>query len=219
MSQNKVLLGYWAIRGLGQPIRMLLEYTGTPYEEKRYVQEGAPSFSIKDWTDVKFTLGLDFPNLPYLFDGNLKLTQSSAILRHIGRKHNLCGETEEEKALVDMALYEAYDLKEGYVNLVYDPNFASLRGDYLANVTKPLERFEKFLNGKEWLAGQKLSIADFMLYEMVDEHTILEPTILDKFPNLQNYRKRFAALPQIAAYMKSDRFIDRPLNNTVAQFK
>ena len=31
--------------------------------------------------------GLPLPNLPYYIDGDLKLTQSMAILRHLGRKH------------------------------------------------------------------------------------------------------------------------------------
>lgn len=30
------------------------------------------------------------PQLPYLIDGDVKLTQSNAILRYIARKHNMC---------------------------------------------------------------------------------------------------------------------------------
>jgi glutathione S-transferase len=33
---DKLVLGYWAIRGLGERVRHLLEYTGLPYEEVRY---------------------------------------------------------------------------------------------------------------------------------------------------------------------------------------
>jgi len=33
---NKVVLGYWAIRGLAERIRLFLEYTGTAYSEVRY---------------------------------------------------------------------------------------------------------------------------------------------------------------------------------------
>jgi len=41
--------------------------------------------------DIKHSLGLDFPNLPYYIDGEVKLTQTNAILRHISRKHGLDG--------------------------------------------------------------------------------------------------------------------------------
>ena len=58
-ENNKLILGYWAIRGLAQPIRFLLEFTKMPYEDVRYQQ--AEDLSRKEWTDVKFNLGLDFP--------------------------------------------------------------------------------------------------------------------------------------------------------------
>ncbi|CAH6779549.1 Gstm5 [Phodopus roborovskii] len=35
-SKSAMVLGYWDIRGLAHAIRMLLEYTDTCYEEKRY---------------------------------------------------------------------------------------------------------------------------------------------------------------------------------------
>ena len=37
------------------------------------------------------SLQLDFPNLPYLIDGDVRITQSSAILRYIGRQFDLLG--------------------------------------------------------------------------------------------------------------------------------
>uniref|UniRef100_A0A4X2L813 glutathione transferase n=1 Tax=Vombatus ursinus TaxID=29139 RepID=A0A4X2L813_VOMUR len=74
----------------------LLEYTGANYEEKVYHFGDAPDFDKSQWLDVKFSLGLDFPNLPYLIDGDHKITQSSAILRYIwGGGH--AGMVEEKK--------------------------------------------------------------------------------------------------------------------------
>ena len=74
-------LGYWNIRGLAQPIRLLLEYTEIPWVDELYKQEGPNSskpFDKSCWFNVKNSLGLDFPNLPYLIDEqtNFKLCQS-----------------------------------------------------------------------------------------------------------------------------------------------
>jgi glutathione S-transferase len=52
---------------LGQPIRLLVAYTEEEVEERKY--ELGPNFDKSDWLKVKFTLGLDFPNLPYYIDG------------------------------------------------------------------------------------------------------------------------------------------------------
>ena len=49
------------------------------YEEVVYECGDAPEFDRSCWLDVKFTLGLEFPNLPYLIDGDVKLTQTIAI--------------------------------------------------------------------------------------------------------------------------------------------
>ena len=40
-----LVLGYWDIRGLCQPIRYTLEYLGVPYEDKTYEQGDAPEYS------------------------------------------------------------------------------------------------------------------------------------------------------------------------------
>ncbi|KAJ3227773.1 Glutathione S-transferase Mu 4 [Chytriomyces hyalinus] len=79
------VLAYWAIRGLAAPIRYLLEYTNTPYEDKHYSQGDGPEFSRAEWMDEKPGLSADLPfaNLPYFIDGSVKLTQSNAIIRYI----------------------------------------------------------------------------------------------------------------------------------------
>ncbi|MRA94238.1 hypothetical protein GH868_30405, partial [Bacillus thuringiensis] len=86
--------GYWNIRGLAEPIRLMLHYVGEDFEDKMYNVGPAPDFNRDSWLKKKFKLSLDFPNLPYYIDGDVKITQSSAITMHIARKHNLCGETE-----------------------------------------------------------------------------------------------------------------------------
>ncbi|XP_070463874.1 glutathione S-transferase Mu 5 isoform X2 [Equus przewalskii] len=118
-------LGYWDIRGLAHAIRLLLEYTDSNYEEKKYTMGDAPDYDRSQWLSEKFKLGLDFPNLPYLIDGAHKITQSNAILRYIARKHNLCGETEEEKIRVDILENEIMDTRMALARLCYNPDFGT----------------------------------------------------------------------------------------------
>ena len=51
------VLGYWNIRGLAQPIRVLLGYAGVEFEEKHYVIGDGPEFSYEYWYKEKFELG------------------------------------------------------------------------------------------------------------------------------------------------------------------
>ena len=51
----------------------MLKYTGTEFEDKLLSCGPAPDFDRSCWFDQKFKLGLDFPNLPYFIDGDIKV--------------------------------------------------------------------------------------------------------------------------------------------------
>jgi len=222
LKKKKVVLGYWDIRGLANPIRLLLEYTHTPYEDKLYVVGPPPTFDRGQWFTDKEKFGssgtLDFPNVPYYFDGDIKITQSNAILRHIARKNNLVGGSEKEKAYVDMLGDEALDYGAGLVRLAYNSDFEKLKGPFFADsVPAALKRFEGFLGDKKWMMGDNLTWPDFKLYELFDETRLMSPGILDKHPKIKAYLDRFEAIPEIAAYLKSNKAIKR-FNNRMAKW-
>ena len=60
--------GYWPTRGAAQVGRLLLAYCGHEFEDVRYTDRD------KWFNEDKKNLGFDFPNLPYLIDGDFKLT-------------------------------------------------------------------------------------------------------------------------------------------------
>eukprot|EP00090_Calanus_glacialis_P026247 TRINITY_DN4123_c0_g1_i1.p1 TRINITY_DN4123_c0_g1~~TRINITY_DN4123_c0_g1_i1.p1 ORF type:complete len:219 (-),score=42.10 TRINITY_DN4123_c0_g1_i1:109-765(-) len=211
-------LCYWNSRGLGQPIRLLLEFTGTEFEDRKLTMEGAPTYDKSCWTDIKDKLGLDFPNLPYFVDGNIKITQSNAILRHIARKNGLCGESVEEKARVDMMADCAMDLRNTIARLVYNPDYDNLLPQYIERLPSILEPFSKFLAANPWFVGQKVTFVDFPMYELLDQLRSMIPNCLKNYPNLIQFLDRFEKLPKIAAYMKSSRYMAAPINNKHAKF-
>ncbi|KAM4700021.1 glutathione S-transferase Mu 5-like [Discoglossus pictus] len=213
-----MILGYWDIRGLAHPIRLLLEYTGTPYEEKVYVTGEAPDYDRSQWLDEKEKLGLDFPNLPYLLDGDVKLTQSNTIMRYIARKHGLCGQSESTKNNVSLIENQVMDFRMGLAAIAYNPKFEELKGPFLEKLPVALGRSSRFLGERNWFAGDKITFADFLVYDVLDQHRMLDPTCLDQFKNLQDFMNRFEALPAIAAYMASPRFMKTPINNRMASW-
>ncbi|XP_069862332.1 glutathione S-transferase Mu 2 [Dipodomys merriami] len=206
-----VTLGYWDIRGLAHAIRLLLEYTDTSYEEKKYSMGDAPDYDRSQWLSEKFKLGLDFPNLPYLIDGAHKITQSNAILRYIARKHNLCGETEEEKIRVDILENQAWDTRVQLGTICYSPDFEKLKPEFLEGLPDKMKLFSQFLGKRPWFAGDKITFVDFLAYDILDQHRMFEPKCLDAFPNLKDFMSRFEGLNKISTYMKTSRFLSRPV--------
>ena len=59
---------------------------------------------------------------------------------------------------------------------------------------------------------------DFILYELLDQHLILASDCLDAFPGLKAFHAKVEQLPNIKAYIASDRYFKGPLNNRMAKF-
>ncbi|XP_047488272.1 glutathione S-transferase class-mu 26 kDa isozyme 47-like [Penaeus chinensis] len=204
-------LGYWKIRGLAQSIRLLLEFTGTEYEEKLYAD--GPS----EWLSEKEALGLDFPNLPYYIADDVKLSQSMAILLHVGRKHDMCGTTDAERSTIDMLVHVADDIRMHYSLFVY-LDYKTKKIEYYRRMHNTGERLSKYLGDKKWFMGDTITVVDFLMYELLDIHLKVKEDWLQDFNNLQEFHKRFEALPAIQEYMASPRFIPAPLNGASAKF-
>ncbi|XP_064400046.1 glutathione S-transferase Mu 4-like [Halichondria panicea] len=217
-TKMPLTLAYWKIRGLAQPIRLLLKYNELEFDNVMYQQGDAPDYSREGWLSVKFTLGLDFPNLPYMIDGDTKITQSNAILRHVARKFDLCGNTETEMAMVDMLENQAMDFRNGFTRVCYNSNYESLKEDYIKAAKDKIKAFSTFLGGKKWFIGDKLTFVDFVLYELLDQHRMFEPSLFAELPNLKEFLDKFEALPPIKAYMESAEFIRYPVNNNTASW-
>ena len=90
---------------------MLLHYTDTKYDDTIY-HIGQPEWGAAKENNA---WGLDFPNLPYFVDGDVKLTQSNAILRHLGRQHGLYGLDDNHASEIDMLLDTGRDIKMGLI--------------------------------------------------------------------------------------------------------
>ena len=59
---------------------------------------------MEPWNVKKHHLGLDFPNLPYLVDGQVRLSESKSIMKYLCGKHRpeLLGRDAGEIATADM---------------------------------------------------------------------------------------------------------------------
>lgn len=161
---------------------------------------------------------MDFPNLPYLFDGDVKITQSIAILRYLGRKYKLVPNNVKEAALVDMIEQEILDWRSQQSACFYNDNHDNVKGEYIEGVKGKAKSLSTFLGNNEWISGGGLTYVDFLVYEWLDVNRLFYPELLNGVDNLQAFQKRIESLPNVAAYIKSDKFIKWPLNGVMAQW-
>lgn len=222
MAANKeIILGYWNIRGFGEPSRLLLQYTGTSFVNKLYNFGDAPDFKRDEWLNEKNSIGLDFPNLPYLIDGNLKLTQARTILSHLGRKFHLMGSTEEETSMIELLIDQSNDLRQELNNVCYRAiNFEAVRKKF-CDETLPiyLKMFEDFFTrqSKKWSVSDDLTTADFQLFEYLDHCWLLTNDNWEDYPKVLAYMKAFRELSQLKKYFDNEH-AKRPINGKMAKF-
>lgn len=238
-------LGYWKIRGLAGIARLILEYgtnnntkPGFRYENAMYEQGDAPEFSRKVWTDKKFTLGLNFPNLPYLIDNGveppLKLTESGAIFRYLARVLHVGSSNVQQQAVEEMLGDVTKDAMGKFSSICYNADFEKLKGEFFS-VTLPetLRYFDRWLSGeagfgdeehrqaapRKFLTGDHLCYSDFMLFDFLDACLKANSDFLGKFPHVAKFYNSVKQVPQIAKYMKENPAYKLPLNNKIAAFK
>ena len=85
-SPAKVKIAYWKLRGAAAMLRYQMAYMGADYEMIEYECGDGPEFSRAAWNDVKPTMGMNFPNLPYVVEGDFKIAESTAVHRYLADK-------------------------------------------------------------------------------------------------------------------------------------
>jgi glutathione S-transferase len=231
----EITLGYWAIRGLAQPIRFLLVSADVVFSEERLgvLQDGTilnENEEDEDWDNVRSKLDMPFPNLPYLIDSSgaspVSLPQSNAILRYLARRFDFYGDTETDRIEIDILQDQAYDFRNEIVETVYTlgEGYAAAFENFSNNTAvQYLDSFEQYLTNRDYsryFVGSRLSLVDFVLYELFWQMTLMVPYSITNSsrPILFAFINAFEKEPKIANYLKSGNYIERPINMPWASF-
>jgi len=143
------------------------------------------------------------------------LAQTNAIFRYFAKLHNLYGEEAHHQYEADMILDGVEDWRKGYGQIVYNPKYDEVVGEYVANVMpKKLAEFETLLKAnveshklttEVYFVASSLNMADLMVFDMLELCLRLDAKVLDALPLLKQHHAQIAARPNIAAYLASGR--------------
>jgi glutathione S-transferase P len=204
------VIQYFKCRGRVQALRYLAVDND--------LELGEDPFELSEWPALKPKTPLG--QAPVLHDGDLHLSQSNAILRYVSRKHGLYGSNDKEAALIDMINDQQEDFRQTYYYLVYH-DFDANKEEYIKTLPSHLSTFEKFLGenkgGNGFFVGDKISFADYNIFDLLDDLVVLAPTILDGFPKLKGFHSRIASRDKIAKYRSTDAFKKLPVNGNGKQ--
>jgi len=217
VSEDKPTLAYWSIRGLAQPVRMILCHCGVDFEDKQYnCLKTETGFDSSCWYDVKHTLGMQYPNLPYFFDGETKISQTNAILTYVAEKYGLHdGFSVEQKGLALMHLNQMMDVRNRAVGFFYGGDHSPEGTEkYKTGMKKMMNVCKNVLEASgQFLLGEKVCAADFHLAELIYQHRLLDNTMFAEMTELVAYQERIFNLENVSKACQG-----LPANNKMAKW-
>jgi glutathione S-transferase len=210
-------LWYWpGIPGRGEYVRLALEAGGIPYVDQAFEQPDALMSDIRTRVPEPFAP-------PYLVAGDLVIAQVANILLYLGDEHGLAPRDKAgrylahqiELTITDMVA-EAHDTHHPVELMSYyedqKPEAKRRAKDFRDNrIPKFLGWFERLLerSSGDWLTGTHWCYADLSLFHLVDGLRFAFPkrmgTLEGDWPRLTALYDRVAALPELKAYLASDR--------------
>ncbi|KAK8791128.1 hypothetical protein WA158_005759 [Blastocystis sp. Blastoise] len=200
---SETVLKYFKARGRVECVCFALELTGEKYVEKRHDFDEWPAVKAASIADGSMPFG----QCPLLHIDGMDLVQSLAILRYIGRKHNIQGKTLQDIAFGDMLIDSFVDMQNAFYDVKFGDNTPENRQKFIEtkyNVFMPAfsKLFEKY-PGKFFL-GDEPTIVDCVAYTVFCIMKMHYPDAT-KYDNLEQFMIDFAEIKPIKEYIASDR--------------
>lgn len=198
IMSGKPLLHYFKGRGRAEAVRWLLAAAGVEFDEKFYETE-------EDYDKLLQSGDLMFQQVPMLEIDGLKLVQTRAILSYIAGKYNLYGSDLKERAYIDMYVEGIADLTILVLSYFLLPESEQEKQRILMKEkahTRYFPVYNKALEGKKFLVGNKLSWADVYLLDVILSLEEFHPDILKGFANLQAFKKTTSEIPTIKKFLQ-----------------
>ncbi|NYZ12819.1 glutathione S-transferase [Azospirillum sp. RWY-5-1] len=218
-------LFYWpGLQGRGEFVRLAFEAVGAAYTDVARTPGGEERMAAlldgPDQTTPPFAP-------PFLRDGDLVIAQVAAILQHVGPALGLVPDdaagriwTHQIQLTIADAVAEAHDTHHPIASSLYYEDQTAEAARRTRHFRE--ERIPKFLGwfetvlarnptGPAHLAGDRLTYADTSLFQLVEGLRYAFPNTMRRgegaWPRVTALRDRVAAVPGIAAYLRSERRI------------
>jgi len=220
---DKPTLVYFDIIGICWPVRCLLHLAKVDYELVQITIEEW-FHQIADGTQLLKSRTRN-GHLPLYVDADVRLNQSNVILSYLGEKHDLMGDSRQEKLAAMEVMAHAYDALFHWSGLlqinarvntpedVVAARLAAFLGDGDWGVVSDgyhenLNAFQRYLDANsangDFIVGSRLSVADLHAFNVLCNwyKSFDRERFSAEYPRLDAYICRIAAIPEVADYIR-----------------
>ena len=203
------------------------DYNRPPQQQQQEQQEGGG----KKQAASEEAISMPAPAPPPPPPQRLVIVQTNAIIAHLGRVCRLDGDGDAViQARIDQVLDQTMDLRNAAVKVFYSGGdqaaFDASAGPHLeTTVQAHYAKLDGFLaaHGTRFAAADRVTVADFHLWEMIDQHEALagrlgRASAVAAWPRLEALWKGLRAAPELREYFASP-YYQLPLNNPHGVFR
>ncbi|XP_795664.2 S-crystallin SL11 [Strongylocentrotus purpuratus] len=202
MPQYKLM--YFDARGRAEVIRMLFTLKGVEFEDCRMKREEWPA--MKDNTEM-FPLG----QVPILIIDGKTMPHGKAINRYLARNLGYYGKTDEQTNVIELVSESVDDIIQKIYPIYYDKDEekkAKNMQEFKDTVSVPQFKYliSLFTQTKgPFFCGDEITLADLIAFTIFDAIilTMRITDILDPYPELAAFYKRFNEDSPLSSYIKS----------------
>ena len=190
-SDTKITIyGHQASRA-SRPYWLLREYGMTINEDFLEVDTGGPVTGFTEVRDSPEFLAMN-PNrlIPVLKDGDLVLFESMAICEYLAKKLGgpLAGQNAAEEARINMFGYWAMtSFEPNFLPMVFGQGGEEGKKAFMAKLQSPLDALNNMLEGKDYLVGNRFTVADIMVASVVGQYGRAIKFDFSAWPNVQEW--------------------------------
>jgi len=214
-SVGNVTLHYFAGRGRGEVIRLLMTTAGIPWTETKFNKDTWPEAKAKGVESGLYTYG----QVPAISTSKgHKLVQTLAILQFLARSVGYECDCAHLHICHQISL-GIEDITQKLSKVMYDSDFTTKKINEYLEITLPtwLAHFEKVAPSRDIranelnFASERLTLVDFLVFNMIDTNYAFEEAtrdargkkidVLENCPKLKQFYREFIDRPKLHAYM------------------
>ncbi|KAL1283055.1 Glutathione S-transferase [Trichinella pseudospiralis] len=139
---------------------------------------------------------------PCVLDGEQRIQEIGAIMRHLGRQFNLYGNA-EEMSFVDEVFDSICDLQEKYKRYIIDDH-SEQSVTFFMNTILPeeLRVFDVLLHDRTYFLNERISFVDYSMVEMLRLLRNVNGNCLEGFPSVLQFYENMSSRPNIARHLE-----------------